>query len=88
VASHRQRIPLLAFTTEPAVRSQLALAWGVETFVVPWVADTDAMIDQVNRALLALGRWPVGSAVVVVAGTPPGASGSTNMLRVHRLVAP
>ena len=85
LASHREPIPLLAFTTEPAVRSQLTLTWGVETFVVPAVGHTDEMIAQVDRALLELGRaWP-GELVVVVAGTPPGVPGSTNTLRVHRL---
>jgi pyruvate kinase len=85
LASHRQPIPLLAFTTEPAVRSQLALTWGVETFIVPAVDHTDAMIAQVNRAMLELGRGAPGDVVVIVAGSPPGTPGSTNMLRVHRL---
>ena len=87
VASHRERIPLLAFTTEPAVRSQLALCWGVETFVVPSVSHTDAMVEQVDRALLTLSRCSRGDLVVIVAGTPPGAAGSTNTVRVHRLGA-
>jgi pyruvate kinase len=85
LASHRSRCPLLAFTTEPAVRSQLALAWGLETFVVPGVADTDSMIALVDRALLDLGRGRPGELVVIVAGTPPGAEGLTNTMRIHRL---
>jgi pyruvate kinase len=28
-------LPLLAFTPQPPVRSQLALTWGTETFLVP-----------------------------------------------------
>ena len=35
LARYRSPIPLMAFTTEPATRSQLALTWGVETFMVP-----------------------------------------------------
>jgi pyruvate kinase len=85
LASHRQPIPLLAFTTEPVVRSQLALTWGVETFIVPRVDHTDGMIAQVDRGLLELGRGRPGDVVVIVAGTPPGTAGSTNTLRVHRL---
>ena len=85
LAAHRAGIPLLAFTPEPRVRSQLALVWGVETFVVPGAPHTDAMIAQVDQALLALGRAARGDVVVIVAGSPPGTSGSTNMLRVHRV---
>jgi pyruvate kinase len=43
------------------------------------------MIAQVDRALLELGRAKNGDRVVVVAGTPVGAPGSTNTLRVHIL---
>ncbi|HTO91515.1 MAG TPA: pyruvate kinase [Candidatus Sulfotelmatobacter sp.] len=85
LASHRPSTPLLAFTTEPAVRSQLALTWGVETFVVPSVSHTDEMVAQVDRAMLELGRAARGEAVVIVAGTPPGVSGTTNTIRLHRL---
>ena len=35
LARYRSPIPLMAFTTDPAIRSQLALTWGVETFIVP-----------------------------------------------------
>jgi len=87
VSSHRHPIPLLAFTSEPAVRSQLALQWGIETFVVPFEPGTDGMVRQVERALLSLGRAAPGELVVIVAGTPPGRSGSTNTVRVHRLAA-
>ena len=41
LARYRSSIPLLAFTTESATRSQLALTWGAESFLVPSVAHTD-----------------------------------------------
>lgn len=78
-------LPLLAFTPEPAVRNQLALSWGVETFLVPVVEQTDDMFRQVDQALLGLDRAAPGDSVVIVAGSPPGAPGSTNTLRVHTL---
>jgi pyruvate kinase len=85
MASHRSEIPLLAFTPAPEVRSRLAMVWGVETFVVPAVRHTDDLIAEVDRSMLALGRGKPGEMVVIVAGTPPGTTGTTNMLRVHRL---
>lgn len=85
VARHRSRVPLLAFTPEESTRNQLALTWGVETFLVPTVSHTDEMVKQVDRALLALGRCRRGDTVVIVAGSPPGVPGSTNALRVHRI---
>ena len=78
-------LPLLAFTPVPAVRSQLALTWGTETFLVQQVESTDAMVRQVDAAMLSIERSQPGDLVVVVAGSPPGTVGSTNLIRVHRL---
>src|SRR5216683_704977 len=85
LARYRSPIPLLAFTSEPATRSQLALTWGVETFIVPRVGHTDDMVRQVESGLLDIGRCEKGDKVVIVAGSPPGSSGTTNALRVHRI---
>ncbi|HVV25135.1 MAG TPA: pyruvate kinase [Pseudonocardiaceae bacterium] len=79
------RLPLLAFTPEQGVRSQLALTWGTETFLVPSVDSTDAMVRQVDASMLAMDRYQPGDLVVIVAGSPPGTVGSTNLIRVHRL---
>ncbi|MGQ0841369.1 pyruvate kinase [Actinokineospora sp.] len=79
------RLPLLAFTPEPSVRSQLALTWGTETFLVPKVDSTDQMVRQVDISMLSIGRYQPGDLVVIVAGSPPGTVGSTNLIRVHRL---
>jgi pyruvate kinase len=78
-------LPLLAFTPEQAVRSQLALTWGTETFLVPRVESTDEMVRQVDTSMLEIGRYSAGDLMVVVAGSPPGTIGSTNLIRVHRL---
>jgi pyruvate kinase len=85
LARCRSPIPLLAFTTESATRSQLALTWGAETFLVPSVAHTDDMVRQVQAALLQIARCAHGDLVVIVAGSPPGTPGRTNALRVHRI---
>ncbi|WP_189254282.1 pyruvate kinase [Lentzea flava] len=78
-------LPLLAFTPEQSVRSQLALTWGTETFLVPKVESTDEMVRQVDTSMLEIGRYQAGDLMVVVAGSPPGTIGSTNLIRVHRL---
>ncbi|MGG7104004.1 pyruvate kinase [Rhodococcus sp. 24CO] len=78
-------LPLLAFTPLPEVRSQLSLTWGTETFLVDSVSTTDEMVRQVDSALLSLGRYAKGDLVVIVAGSPPGTVGSTNLIHVHRI---
>ncbi|MFC7497498.1 MULTISPECIES: pyruvate kinase [unclassified Nocardioides] len=81
----RGPIPILAFTPVAAVRSQLAMSWGVETFLTAVVEHTDEMVRQVDEQLLQIGRVTEGDLVVIIAGAPPGIPGSTNALRIHRM---
>jgi pyruvate kinase len=81
----RSSVPVLTFTPNQDVANRLALVWGAQTFLVPKVDHTDAMFNQVDSTVLAEGLCKAGDEVVVVAGTPPGVSGSTNTLRVHKV---
>lgn len=85
VARLRSQLPLLAFTPDPAVRSQLALTWGAETFLSPDVKSTDDMMEAIDDALLEMDKYEEGDMIVVIAGTPPGIAGNTNMIQCHLL---
>lgn len=85
VARLHSPLPLLAFTPHPAVRSQLALTWGAETFLSESVESTDNMMEAIDEALLGMDKYKEGDMIVVIAGTPPGISGHTNMIQVHEL---
>ncbi|HET7356267.1 MAG TPA: pyruvate kinase [Nocardioidaceae bacterium] len=85
LSRYRGPIPMLAFTPVDAVRSQLSLSWGMETFKAPPVEHTDEMVRQVDEHLLNIGRVKEGDLVVIIAGSPPGIPGSTNALRIHRM---
>ena len=52
---------------------------------VDYVESNDAMVRQVDHAMLSIERFQPGDLVVIVAGSPPGTVGSTNLIRVHRL---
>ncbi len=79
----RSAIPLLAFTPLTSTRNQLAVSWGVSTYEVPEVTNTDEMVDQVDEVLQTKNLANLGDTVVIVAGMPPGTPGSTNSIRVH-----
>jgi pyruvate kinase len=81
----RSAVPVLSFTPNVQTARELSLVWGSKTYIVPKVAHTDAMFEQVDKSVLEQGMCKVGDEVVVVAGTPPGVSGSTNTLRVHKV---
>jgi pyruvate kinase len=85
LARYRVPVPVLAFTTEEATRNQLALTWGVQTTVVPYVENTDAMVRIVDAEMLKLSEYGEGDTVIITAGSPPGVAGTTNLVRVHHL---
>jgi pyruvate kinase len=88
LALNRPPMPLLAFTRDAAVRSRLALTWGVETFVAPLSGSLDEMIGQVSQSMVDCGRCRVGDLVVIVAGSLPWRCGATDMIRLHRVGSP
>ena len=79
----RSNIPIVAFTPDETTYHQLALSWGVETFITPLVETTDQMVKQVDAILLEKNRVSKGEFIMIVAGSPPGIPGSTNAMRVH-----
>ncbi|QKW09248.1 pyruvate kinase [Streptomyces sp. NA04227] len=85
LSRYRAAQPILAFTTEESTRNQLTLSWGVESFVVPHVETTDAMVQLVDAELVKLNRFNDGDTVIMTAGSPPGVPGTTNMVLVHHL---
>ena len=85
VARLHSQLPLLVFTPNQAVRSQLALTWGAQTFLSPQVGSTDEMMQALDEALLSMDAYDENDLMVVVAGTPPGISGNTNMIQCHLL---
>ncbi|WP_153505120.1 pyruvate kinase [Cumulibacter manganitolerans] len=85
LARHHSKIPVLAFTPVQRVRNQLALSWGVRAFIVDPVEHTDEMVKQVDAAMLELGVHNHEDLIVMVAGSPPGKVGSTNLIRLHRI---
>ena len=83
MARLHSRLPLLVFTPNQQVRSQLALTWGAETFLVREVNSTDEIMQVIDEQLLTMENYNAGDTLVVVAGTPPGNEGNTNMIHVH-----
>jgi pyruvate kinase len=85
VSRLRPAVPLLAFTPMEQVRRQLSLVWGIESFEVAAASSTDEMVRHLDRMLVETKRAKDGELVVVVAGVPPGVSGTTNGVRVHKI---
>lgn len=85
LARLRSEIPLLAFTPLPRTAQELTLCWGVRSFVTPEFTTTDAMVDSVRESLKETGLAEAGDLVVIVAGNPGRATGTSNSVRIVQM---
>jgi len=85
IARYRPKTPILAVSPAIETQRRLALVWGVECLLVPYVKSTDEMIVTAVRAVYSHGL-KVGDLVVITAGVPFGSSGQTNLIQVHEIV--
>ena len=82
VSRYRPRAKILALTPNKEIQRMLSLRWGVFSVIVDGVSDVEDFFlvgEQEATKILGDGSY---SQVVLVAGTPIGVPGSTNLLRV------
>lgn len=77
--------PIFGVTHAEVVYRRLALARGVIPVMSRAVLTTDELLRALDEALLAGGYVEEGDEVVVVAGLPVRAQGTTNFLKLHRV---
>lgn len=76
--------PIIALTPSRAVYNSMNLLWGVTPLIIDSFDDTDAMLENGNRALLESGLLQRGDSVLFCAGATQ-MKGATNMLKIYRL---
>lgn len=84
LSQQRPYAPIIAFTPRPETLNRLALAWGVQPYLLPFHESADNLLKAGEQALLSRGIARPGDTVIMVAGTA-SAPAATNMLKVHKL---
>lgn len=88
VSKCRPKNPVLAITGSLETYRQLSLAWGVQPI---FMEDMEQLISQtavfeaVGQRLLSLSLARTGDTIVITAGLPRLAHGSTNTIKVHQI---
>jgi pyruvate kinase len=85
LAKFRPDSPIIAFTPDQDVVNRLNLYWGVLPCWMGSIDKTDAMVVEVERALLQKGLAKAGDEIVIVASLPMETRGKTNFMKVHRI---
>ncbi|HVD70187.1 MAG TPA: pyruvate kinase [Actinomycetota bacterium] len=87
LSAERPSCPIYAFIPEVSVRRVSTLHWGVTPLAAERPADTDEMIETMDRGLQQHGLALAGRSVVMAAASPAGRT-TTNMLKVHQVGSP
>jgi pyruvate kinase len=82
VARLRPRRPIIALTHHDYALRQMALEWGVTSFLIPECDDVDALLAQSLKAARESRLVEEGDRVVITAGTAVNLPGTTNLIKV------
>jgi pyruvate kinase len=82
VSKYRPKASIYAFAHRASVCNRLNLLWGVRPVASEHVRTAEEMVRRAESELLQQGAAGTGDVVAVISGTR-GASGSTNLMRLH-----
>lgn len=83
VSKFRPAETIVAAVTDERIRRRLALSWGVNAVLTKRLHSTDDVIAVSVEKALEAELINSGDLVVITAGVPVGASGTTNLIKVH-----
>lgn len=85
VSKYRPPVPIVAFSPATQTRRRLSLLWGVLPRSIADVHAVDELAKAAEARLKAERLVKRGDIVAIVAGTPIGERGTTNLLRLIRI---
>ena len=85
ISHQRPDVPIIAFTPTVDVRRRLALSWGVSSRLIRKVETTDDMVEEIESALLGDGSVRINDVIVIISGAPMWVTGTTNLMKLHRI---
>jgi pyruvate kinase len=85
VSKYRPRAPIVAFSPVQEARRRLSLLWGVLPRTIKRVHDIDQLAKVAEARLTEEHLVKRGDIVGIIAGTPLGTTGSTNLMRLIRI---
>jgi pyruvate kinase len=83
IAKYRPQPRIVAFSPSQETRRRLSLLWGVLPRRISPVHDVDTLATVAEERLLEEGVVEPGDVVGIVAGTPLGMRGTTNLMKLH-----
>ena len=83
ISRFRPACPILGACQNQKVRRQLAISWGVHSYLTGFVDSTDRLFSMSVEVARKEGAVKCGDTVVITAGVPIGKSGTTNLIKAQ-----
>ena len=83
VAKYRPNCTILVVATNNVVWRQMSLVWGVTAMTTGMVDSDDELFEVAGKCAMDSGLAKNGDLIVIVAGVPVGAAGTTNLVKVQ-----
>lgn len=88
ISRFRPQSEIIATTPLDYIHRQLLLSWGITPLTVGPYSTTDEMIKDAISASCDAGLLQQDDLIIITAGIPVGVTGTTNLIKVHRVGAP
>jgi pyruvate kinase len=85
MAKARPGVPILAFTPFKPTYQQMPMLWGVIPYLVPYADTLEAMLRDVEKAMVTATDLRPGQQVVLISGFPVGAMRPPNIALLHTI---
>jgi len=85
-ARERPASPSLAVTPYLSTARRMTLVWGIHPVVSDALSDVEEMVNKDYTFAQAEKFGDLGELLVIVVGMPFGQSGTTNMIRIARIL--
>ncbi|HEY1015239.1 MAG TPA: pyruvate kinase [Herpetosiphonaceae bacterium] len=82
VSKDRPQVPIVAMTHEYDVYHRLALLWGIEPLLCPFVSRLDDLCNLAASIMVERNVVKPGDSVVITGGHPLAVRGTTNFLKI------
>ncbi|MFH1538116.1 MAG: pyruvate kinase, partial [bacterium] len=85
VSKYRPACAIIGATLYPRIARRMSLYWGVVPFVFDKITSTESLVEDVDKRLLGARLVKRGDVIVITSGVPVGQSGTTNLMKIHRI---
>jgi pyruvate kinase len=85
VSKYRPRVPIVAFSPNPEAPPRMGLLWGVTARRTRQLRNIDELTREAELRLREERMVKNGDVIGIICGTPVGAKGSTNLMRLRQI---